>query len=181
MRLIGLAERALEKMCRRTASSQRLSASLSANCTVTLERIAELRILIDQTRLLVLNSADRMDKVGNKVARARHRDDQGRRAEHGLQGHRLGDPGPSAAAASRPTSAWPTPTPTHARCASRTGPTRCIATRSAGSNCAATRTDHGDCRYDATHGRDCCPCHGQPAGCLPHACCARADQRLYSD
>ena len=67
MRLIGLAERALEKMCRRAASRTTFGKPVSER-TVTLERIAELRILIDQARLLVLNAADRMDKVGNKVA-----------------------------------------------------------------------------------------------------------------
>jgi acyl-CoA dehydrogenase len=67
MRLIGLAERALEKMCRRTASRTTFGKPVSER-TVTLERIAESRILIDQARLLVLNAADRMDKVGNKVA-----------------------------------------------------------------------------------------------------------------
>jgi acyl-CoA dehydrogenase len=67
MRLIGLAERALEKMCRRTASRTTFGKPVSER-TVTLERIAESRILIDQTRLLVLNAADRMDKVGNKGA-----------------------------------------------------------------------------------------------------------------
>ena len=36
--------------------------------TVTLERIAEARILIDQARLLTLNAAWKMDKVGNKIA-----------------------------------------------------------------------------------------------------------------
>ncbi len=40
---------------------------------VTLERIAEARIMIMQARLLVLHAADRMDKVGNKEARARSR------------------------------------------------------------------------------------------------------------
>ena len=69
MRLIGVAERALERMCRRvkvrTAFGQRL-----AEQTVTLERIAESRIRIDQARLLVLNAAWLMDTVGNKAARA---------------------------------------------------------------------------------------------------------------
>jgi acyl-CoA dehydrogenase len=37
---------------------------------VTLERIAEARILIDQARLLVLNAAYKMDVGGNKAARA---------------------------------------------------------------------------------------------------------------
>jgi acyl-CoA dehydrogenase len=69
MRLIGQAERALEKMCKRlkarVAFGQRV-----AEQTVWLERIAESRILIDQTRLLVLKAAYMMDTVGNKAARA---------------------------------------------------------------------------------------------------------------
>ena len=69
MRLIGQAERALEKMCKRlkerVAFGQRV-----ADQTVWLERIAESRIMIDQTRLLVLKAAYMMDTVGNKAARA---------------------------------------------------------------------------------------------------------------
>lgn len=68
MRLIGLAERALEKMCRRTLKRVAFGKPV-AEQTVTLERIAESRILIDQARLLVLNAAYKMDTVGNKVAR----------------------------------------------------------------------------------------------------------------
>jgi len=41
-----------------------------AEQTVTLERIAEARILIDQARLLVLKAAYMMDLAGNKSARA---------------------------------------------------------------------------------------------------------------
>ncbi len=68
MRTIGLAERALEDMCRRTLSRVAFGKPI-AEQTVTLERIAESRILIDQARLLVLNAAYRMDTVGNKAAR----------------------------------------------------------------------------------------------------------------
>ncbi len=68
MRLIGLAERALEKMCKRALSRVAFGKPI-AEQTVTLERIAESRILIDQARLLVLNAAHMMDKVGNKAAR----------------------------------------------------------------------------------------------------------------
>jgi acyl-CoA dehydrogenase len=67
MRLIGLAERALEAMCRRTLSRVAFGRPI-AEQTVTLERIAESRIAIDQARLLVLNAAHRMDTVGNKAA-----------------------------------------------------------------------------------------------------------------
>ena len=67
MRLIGLAERALEKMCKRVKSRVAFGKTV-AEQTVTLERIAEARIMIDQCRFLVLNAADKMDRYGNKVA-----------------------------------------------------------------------------------------------------------------
>jgi acyl-CoA dehydrogenase len=67
MRLIGLAERALEDMCRR--SLQRVTFGKPvAEQGVTMERIADARIMIDQARLLVLNAAYMMDTVGNKAA-----------------------------------------------------------------------------------------------------------------
>ena len=69
MRLIGLAERALEKMCIRTSSRVAFGKAVSEQ-TVTQERIAKSRIAIDQARLLTLNAAHMMDTVGNKVARA---------------------------------------------------------------------------------------------------------------
>jgi acyl-CoA dehydrogenase len=67
MRTIGLAERALEDMCKRVLSRTAFGKPI-AEQTVTLERIAESRILIDQARLLVLHAAHMMDTVGNKVA-----------------------------------------------------------------------------------------------------------------
>jgi acyl-CoA dehydrogenase len=68
MRQIGVAERALENMCKR-AKSRYAFGRLVSEQTVTLERIAEARIAIDQARLLVLNAAHKMDTVGNKEAR----------------------------------------------------------------------------------------------------------------
>jgi acyl-CoA dehydrogenase len=69
MRLIGLADRVLERMCRR-AELRTTFGKPVAERTVTLERIARSRILIEQTRLLTLKAAWMMDTVGNKVARA---------------------------------------------------------------------------------------------------------------
>ncbi|KQP50059.1 acyl-CoA dehydrogenase [Pseudorhodoferax sp. Leaf274] len=69
MRLIGLAERMLERMCRRSLTRTAFGKTL-AQQGVTLERIAQSRILIDQARLLTLNAAHRMDTVGNKAAKA---------------------------------------------------------------------------------------------------------------
>jgi acyl-CoA dehydrogenase len=68
MRLIGQAERALEKMCKRAKSRVAFGKPVSER-TVTLERIAEARIAIEQARLLTLKAAYMMDTVGNKVAR----------------------------------------------------------------------------------------------------------------
>ena len=67
MRLIGVAERALELMCRRALDRVAFHRPL-ADQGVTRERIANARILIDQARFLVLNAAYMMDTVGNKVA-----------------------------------------------------------------------------------------------------------------
>ena len=69
MRLIGVAERALEKMCRRVKARTAFGRPI-AEQSVTLERIAESRIRIDQARRLVYKAAYLMDTVGNKAARA---------------------------------------------------------------------------------------------------------------
>jgi acyl-CoA dehydrogenase len=69
MRLIGQAERALELMCRRVKSRVAFGKPI-AEQTVTLERIAEARMAIDQARLLTLMAAHKMDTSGNKAARA---------------------------------------------------------------------------------------------------------------
>jgi acyl-CoA dehydrogenase len=68
MRLIGLAERALEMMCRRTQHRVTFGQPVSTR-TSTLERIADARISIEQCRLLTLKTAHLMDTVGNKAAR----------------------------------------------------------------------------------------------------------------
>jgi alkylation response protein AidB-like acyl-CoA dehydrogenase len=68
MRQIGVAERAIELMCRRATKRIAFGKPLADN-DITLERIADSRIEIDQARLLVLHAAYMMDTVGNKAAR----------------------------------------------------------------------------------------------------------------
>jgi acyl-CoA dehydrogenase len=68
MRSIGVAERALEYMCRRLSSRVAFGKTIASQ-TVWQERIAEARCMIDQARLLTLKAAYMMDTVGNKVAR----------------------------------------------------------------------------------------------------------------
>ncbi len=68
MRLIGLAERALELMCRRALSRVAFGKTV-AQQGVTQERIAEARCKIDMARLLTLKAAWMMDVAGNKVAK----------------------------------------------------------------------------------------------------------------
>jgi acyl-CoA dehydrogenase len=69
MRLVGKAERALEAMCKRAKARVTFGKPVSAQ-TVTMERIAEARCMIEQARLLTLKAAHMMDTVGNKAARA---------------------------------------------------------------------------------------------------------------
>jgi len=68
MRLIGLAERALELMTKRTLGRIAFGKPIAQH-GVTQERIAEARIMIEQARLLTLKAAYMMDTVGNKGAR----------------------------------------------------------------------------------------------------------------
>lgn len=68
MRLIGLAERALELMCKRSMARVAFGKTV-AQQGVTQERIAEARCKIDMARLLTLKAAWLMDTAGNKVAR----------------------------------------------------------------------------------------------------------------
>jgi acyl-CoA dehydrogenase len=67
MRLIGLAERVLEEMCKRATTRVAFHKTL-AEQGVWRERIAEARMKIDQARFLVLHAAWKMDTAGNKVA-----------------------------------------------------------------------------------------------------------------
>jgi acyl-CoA dehydrogenase len=69
MRLIGLAERSLELLCKRALQRVAFGRTV-AEQGVTRERIAEARCMIDQARLLTLKAAWMMDVAGNKTAKA---------------------------------------------------------------------------------------------------------------
>jgi acyl-CoA dehydrogenase len=69
MRCIGVAERALEDMCKRALSREAFGIPI-ADHGVTRHWIAESRMEIDQARLLTMHAAYMMDTVGNKDAMA---------------------------------------------------------------------------------------------------------------
>jgi len=69
MRCIGVAERALETMCRRVQARVAFGKTLAEQGTIRAD-IANSRMEIEQARLLTLKAAHVMDTVGNKVARA---------------------------------------------------------------------------------------------------------------
>ncbi|HZU44466.1 MAG TPA: acyl-CoA dehydrogenase family protein [Terriglobales bacterium] len=69
MRCIGMAERALETMCKRVLKRVAFGKALAEQGTMRAD-IAKSRMEIEQARLLTLKAAYMMDKVGNKAARA---------------------------------------------------------------------------------------------------------------
>ena len=69
MRLIGLAERALQIMCKRLQSRTAFGKTIASQ-SVWSERVAESRCMIEQARLLTLKAAYMMDVAGNKAAKA---------------------------------------------------------------------------------------------------------------
>jgi alkylation response protein AidB-like acyl-CoA dehydrogenase len=68
MRCIGVAERALETMCKRVQCRVAFGKTLAEQGTIRAD-IAKSRMEIDQARLLTLKAAEMMDTVGNKAAR----------------------------------------------------------------------------------------------------------------
>ncbi|MGD9961993.1 MAG: acyl-CoA dehydrogenase family protein [Nocardioides sp.] len=68
MRAIGMAERALELLCRRALARETFGAALAERANIQ-DWIAESRIDIEKTRLLTLKAAWMMDEVGNRAAR----------------------------------------------------------------------------------------------------------------
>src|SRR6185295_13493497 len=68
MRLIGVAERALDAMCARVTKRVAFGKTLAEQGTIRAD-IAESRMEIEQARLLTLKAAQLMDTVGNKAAR----------------------------------------------------------------------------------------------------------------
>ena len=132
MRTIGLAERALEMMCKRSLGRHPFGKPL-AEQGVTMERIANSRIMIDQCRLLVFHAAWKMDTVGNKAARREIAEIKVsipnmacQVLDWAVQMHGAG--GVSTI------SAWPRCMPAPGPCASWTARTRCTATSWAGWN-----------------------------------------------
>ena len=133
MRLVGLAEMALEHAIRRGTSRTAFGKPL-VNLGGNRERIADARIAIDQARLLVLNAAWKLDVGGAAERAVGGQPDQGGGAEHGAAGDRLRDADPRRRRAVRRLPALGDVDLRRVRCGSPTGRTRCTAAWSPGSS-----------------------------------------------
>ena len=129
MRAIGAAERALEAMCARAVSRVTFGQPIAARGNIQ-DWIAESRIEIEMARLLTLKAAWLMDTVGNRHARTEIAAIKVAAPEHRAEGRSTARSRCTAAAASPTTSRSPGPTPTCARCAWPTAPTRSTSSRS---------------------------------------------------
>lgn len=127
MRLIGMAERAVELMCRRAVGRTAFGKELAAQGVVQ-GWIADARVTIEQLRLLVLKTAWLMDTVGNRGAHTE------------IQAIKIATPARSWASWTRPcsctaraasarTSRWPSCGRRRGRCGWRTGRTRSTSAR----------------------------------------------------
>ncbi len=133
MRLIGVAERALEMLCKRAQSARRVrQAHIGAGRDARAHRRIAHR---DRSGALAGAQCGLHDGHGGQPRRQEgNRHDQGRRAQHGLPSASTGRSRCTAAAASATTSRWRPRMPARAPCVSPTVRTKCIASRSASSS-----------------------------------------------
>ena len=142
MRLIGLAERALELMSKRTLQRVAFGKPIAA---ARRDAGAHRRGAHHDRTGAAPDAEGRVhDGHRRQQGRARRdRDDQGRRAEHGVSGDRLGDSGARRRAASATIFRWRMRMRRRARCVSPMAPTKCIAMRSRSWNSRGIMEPHG--------------------------------------
>ena len=137
MRSIGVAERALELMCKRAASRVAFGKPLAGQGVVQ-QQIAESRMEIEQARLLTLKAAWMIDNVGARGARTEIAAIKVIAPARRARRPRPRDPGARRRRRLRRLPARRTCGPACARCGSPTARTRCTCAPSPASSSAST-------------------------------------------